>query len=146
MEAALYEELKKITPEEERILAGSETIEGGLYTSKHSDTNEVCSEDIQVFEAQRLLEAGKLIQVRKHTRFVHFPKHRHDYVEMIYMCSGMTHHRINGRDVWLRKGELLLLNQQAQQEIFPAGEEDIAENDGAGAKCTAGVCGKLSAL
>ena len=128
MEAALYEELKKITPEEERILAGSETIEGGLYTSKRSDTNEVCSEDIQVFEAQRLLEAGKLIQVRKHTRFVHFPKHRHDYVEMIYMCSGTTHHRINGRDVWLRKGELLLLNQQAQQEIFPAGEEDIAVN------------------
>ena len=122
MNEQLYIELKKITPEEERILQGNTTIETDLYTSKNF------SGEISTVEAERLLEVGKLIQVRKHTRFVHFPKHTHNYVEMIYMCSGSTHHCINGRDVILNQGELLILNQQATQEIFPAGEEDIAVN------------------
>lgn len=44
------------------------------------------------------------------------------------MCSGTTHHIVNGEDVFLQKGELLLLNQNAVQEIFPAGKEDVAVN------------------
>ena len=79
-------------------------------------------------QARKLLDAGKLIQVRPHTRFVHFPAHTHDYVEMIYMCCGSTRHVINGNDVILKEGELLLLNQKAVQEIYPAGGEDIAVN------------------
>ena len=122
MNEQLYNELKKITPEEERILQGNKTIEKDLYISADS------SEDRNIIEAKKLLEAGKLIQVRKHTRFVYFPEHTHDYVEMIYMCSGSTHHRINGHDVILDQGELLILNQRATQEIFPAGEDDIAVN------------------
>lgn len=122
MNEQLYRELKKITSEEERILQGNPTIDKDLYTSGDS------SAKIDQIEAKKLLEAGKLIQVRKHTRFVHFPKHTHDYVEMIYMCSGSTRHRINGCDVMLHEGELLILNQQATQEIFPAGEDDIAVN------------------
>lgn len=79
-------------------------------------------------EAKRLLDAGKLIQVRTHTRFVHFPKHTHNYIEVIYMCSGITHHVIDGNDVFLQKGEVLLLNQKAVQEIYPAGIDDVAVN------------------
>lgn len=122
MNKKLFEELKKITPEERRILQGNQTIETNIYTSDSG------AEEIRRIEAQKLLDAGKLIQVRKHTRFIHFPKHSHDYVEMIYMCSGSTHHRINDHDVILEQGELLILNQQATQEIFPAGEGDIAVN------------------
>lgn len=122
MNEQLYIELKKITPEEERILQGNTTIETDLYTSKNF------SGETSTVEAEKLLESGKLIQVRKHTRFVHFPKHTHNYVEMIYMCSGSTHHRINDHDVILKQGELLILNQQATQEIFPADENDIAIN------------------
>ncbi len=35
---------------------------------------------------------------------------------------------MNGHDVILNQGELLILNQRADQEIFPAGENDIAVN------------------
>lgn len=110
--------LRKITPEEQRILDGKSEIEKELYVS--SETN--------VFDAQKLLEHGKLITVRKHTRFIHFPPHVHNYVEVIYMCSGSSRHIINGNEVVLEQGELLFLNQNAVQEIEPAGEHDIAVN------------------
>lgn len=122
MNRQLYEELRRITLEEEQILKGKHQIERSLYTSG-SDSGE-----LGMVEAERLLEEGRLIQVRKHTRFVHFPKHTHNFVEMIYMCSGQTHHRINEEDVILKEGELLMLNQRATQEIFPAGRDDVAIN------------------
>ena len=118
MDAQLLEELKKITPEEEKILSGAGEIEKNIYMSGRAD----------IVDAGKLLEAGKMIQVRPHTRFVHFPRHTHNYIEVIYMCSGSTHHIIIGEDVILEQGELLFLSQSAVQEIYPAGENDIAVN------------------
>jgi len=119
----LYTELKKITKEEERILSGCTEIEKDLYMSGDNSAGEG-----NIVDAKKLLEAGKLIQVRPHTRFVHFPKHTHNYIEVIYMCLGQTHHVIDGEDVFLKEGELLFLNQKAEQEIYPAAENDIAVN------------------
>lgn len=118
MTEELLQELRKITPEEQRILDGKSEIEREIYSSSSEN----------VFEAKKLLDAGRLISVRPHTRFVHFPAHTHNYVEVIYMCSGSTHHIINGNEVLLEQGELLFLNQHAVQEIYPAGREDIAVN------------------
>lgn len=118
MKTELLEELRKITVEEQIILNGTKTIERERYMSKGEN----------VVDASKLLEAGKLIQVRTHTRFVHFPKHTHNYIEVIYMCQGSTHHVIDGTDVVLHEGELLFLNQKAEQEIYPASESDIAVN------------------
>ena len=114
----ILEQLQKITPEEEKILSGKKSIEKDIYMSDESN----------VIDAKKLLDAGKLIQVRTHTRFIHFPEHTHNYVEMIYMCSGSTHHVINGEDLILKQGELLMLNQNAVQEIYPAGADDVAVN------------------
>ena len=76
-----------------------------------------------------MLNKGKLIDIRTHTRFVHFPKHSHDYIEIIYMCSGKTTHIINGKEtVVLHEGDLLFLNRNAVHEILPAQENDIAVN------------------
>lgn len=119
MHTALLEQLKKITPEEQRILEGQKEVQRHLYTSRKEF----------VIESEKLLEKGKLLEVRPHTRFIHFPQHTHNYVEMVYMCSGSTTHIINGKDrVVLEEGDILLLNQHAAQEILPAGEEDIAVN------------------
>lgn len=118
MNEQLLQELRRITPEEQRILDGTTEIQEELYMSEKKN----------VMDAGKLLDAGKLISVRTHTRFVHFPKHTHNYVEVIYMCSGNTHHMINDNEVILQQGELLFLNQNAVQEILPAGENDIAVN------------------
>ena len=118
MTQELLDELVKITPEEKKILSGSAEIEKELYMLSKAN----------VVNAKKMLESGKLIQVRTHTRFIHFPKHTHDYIEVIYMCSGSTRHIVNGEDVILKQGELLFLNQRATQEIYPAKKNDIAVN------------------
>ena len=101
-------------------LAGNDVSLGLL------DNRENVSRD--VITGRKLLSPGKNIMIRPHTRFVHFPEHTHDYVEMVYMCQGQTRHMVNGTEVVLRQGELLMLGQNARQEIAPAGEEDIAVN------------------
>lgn len=118
MHEELLKALSVITEEEQKILGGRKEIDQRLYTEKKD----------MVIDSKKLLQKGKLIQVRPHTRFVHFPKHTHNYIEVIYMCQGSTTHIINGRKVVLEEGDLLFLNQNAVQEIFPAGKDDIAVN------------------
>lgn len=118
MHQELLRELSIITEEERKILDGQKGIEHNLYTEQKE----------LVIDCKKLLRRGKLIDVRPHTRFVHFPKHRHNYVEVIYMCQGTTTHIINGNKVVLEQGDMLFLNQNAEQEILPAGENDIAVN------------------
>ena len=81
MNQLLLDQLSKITEEEQRILDGF-SMDPSIYWDSPSF----------VIDSRKILEAGKLIQVRPHTRFVHFPRHTHNYVEMIYMCSGQTTH------------------------------------------------------
>lgn len=119
MRQDLIDCLKKITPEEQTILQSSGEIQQELYTSKAAF----------VVDSQKLLEKGRLIEIRPHTRFAYFPRHRHDYVEMVYMCSGSTTHIINGKErIVLREGDLLFLNQTVYHEILPAAEDDVAVN------------------
>ncbi len=113
----ILEHLAEITEEERKILEGK-AIDRGIYMQGKNN----------VINAQKLLAAGKLITVRPNTRFVRFPEHTHDYIELVFMCSGKTHHIINGEDVELNAGELLMLGRSARQEILPAGEKDIAVN------------------
>ena len=118
MDTELLRALSVITEEEQRILDGNGEIETRRYTKR---------KDL-VVDAEQLTQRGKLIQVRPHTRFVHFPKHRHNYIEVIYMCQGTTTHIIDGHKVLLEEGDLLFLNPHAEQEIFPAKATDIAVN------------------
>ena len=119
MRQDLLARLKRITAEEQELLCGSGDIQQERYTSKAAF----------VIDSQKLLEKGRLIEIRPHTRFAYFPRHRHDYVEMVYMCSGSTTHIINGRErIKLLEGDLLFLNQTVYHEILPAGEDDIAVN------------------
>ena len=110
--------LSALTEEERVILSGSRQIDRSLYMDGSRD----------VISGEKLLEKGKLIAIRPHTRFVAFPEHSHDYVEMVYMCAGETRHTVNGTPLTLREGELLMLGQNARQSIEPAGERDIAVN------------------
>lgn len=117
MRKELLERLLPITEEENRLLQGN-PIDRDLYMEQSGN----------VVNAEKLLEAGKLITLRPHTRFVDFPPHSHDYVEVVYMCRGTTAHVVNGQPLTLRAGELLFLSQHAVQEIAAAGADDLAVN------------------
>lgn len=118
MRAEILEKLTPVTEEEKRILDGETGIDRSLYMDGQEDT----------VNSKKLLMEGKVITIRPHTRFVHFPVHSHDYVEVIYMCRGTTTHIINGTEIKLKEGELLFLTPKAKQEIMPASENDIAVN------------------
>ena len=118
MKSEILEALSHITDEEKAIVESGGTIEKSLYSSG----------DELIIDSEKMLKHGQLIDMRLHTRFVRFPAHKHNYVELVYMCSGETTHIINGIAVHLKTGELLFLNQHSTQEILPCGKNDIAIN------------------
>ena len=119
MKQELLDRLRAITPEERDILDGQGGIQQNIYTSRAEF----------IVDSEKLLSRGKVIEIRPHTRFAHFPRHRHNYVEMVYMCAGNTTHIINDTtEIRLGEGDLLFLNQHVYHEILPAGMEDLAVN------------------
>ena len=85
MKQEIIADLSRITEEEQAILDGKTEVEKERYSSGQKF----------VMDAGKLLERGKLIDIRPHTRFIRFPAHSHNYVEMIYMCQGSTVHTVN---------------------------------------------------
>lgn len=118
MNAAILDQLKAVSKEEKAILDGRTSIDTSIYMQGRENT----------INSKKMLDAGKLITIRTHTRFIHFPVHTHDYVEMVYMCSGSTTHIVNGNKILLKQGDLLFMNQSATHEICEAGIDDVAVN------------------
>lgn len=118
LEESILGELRAVTREEQAILDGRTTIDRDLYMQGRPN----------VVNSKKLLSGGKLITLRPNTRFIHFPKHTHDYVELVYGCSGVVEHIVDGKSIRLKPGELLFLGQKAVHEVCPAGLEDIAVN------------------
>ena len=100
MRQELLEKLSEITPEEQEILDGQTEVHQELYSTGRDF----------VIDSRLLLEKGRLIEIRPHTRFVYFPSHRHNYVELVYMVSGSMTHIIGGKTrITLQEGDLLFL-------------------------------------
>ena len=114
----ILNKLKPITDEEKEMIKTDNKINRRLYMAE-SDS---------LINSRLLLEKGNLITVRPHLRFVDFPEHSHDYIEVVYMCTGTTTHIINGKKIDLCEGELLLLSRHAKHSILYAKEGDIAVN------------------
>lgn len=118
MHKDLIDRLRPISDEEQKILQ-ERSIRRDLYTTDKDFT----------IDSKKMLSGGQLISIRPHTRFIAFPSHKHNYIEIIYMCSGQTVHTINGNtEIILHAGDLLFLNQHCFHAIEPAGENDIAVN------------------
>ncbi|MBR2066678.1 MAG: AraC family ligand binding domain-containing protein, partial [Solobacterium sp.] len=119
MHEKLLKKLSEITDEERQILKGKDSVDRELYYSDKKKDE---------IDSSIVLKKGKMMDIRPHTRFIHFPKHTHNYVEIIYMAKGETTHFIDEEKIILKEGDLLFLNQHAIQEILPAGKDDIAIN------------------
>lgn len=114
----LINKMRKISPEEQSYLDGNPDIRRELYS--HRNLSEI---DRALF-----LSEGRLVAVRPHSRFVEFPEHRHNYIEMMYICSGTITHCMNQKELVMEKGDLLLLNQQVRHSVKKAGYDDIGVN------------------
>ena len=119
MKQELLEILEVVREEEREILEEGAGIRKERYTE----------EDSFVVSARKMMgNDRKLIQIRTHTRFIDFPKHRHDFIEMMYVCKGSCTHIIDGQEITVKAGEFLLLNQYSWHEIRKAEKDDISVN------------------
>ena len=118
MKQKLLDELMKVSEEEQKYLDGQGDIEKQLYAKEH----------IGEIDRELLLKRGQLITVRPHSRFVDFPEHRHNYVEIMYVAQGSITHCIEGKELVLHKGDVLMLNQQVVHSIKRADYQDIGIN------------------
>lgn len=119
MNQALLESLSAISAEEKALLLGA-PLNKELYHESGGGFQ---------ISSEKLLAKGQLITLRPHTRFVPFPAHGHDFVEIMYVCSGsITHTLLGGESLTLGAGELLFFKLSTTHAIQKATAEDVAVN------------------
>lgn len=77
MDQTLLERLLEISPEEKRYQNGLAEIQKDLYT--RSGSFEI--------DSALFLKQNRLITVRPHSRFIDFPQHGHNYIEIMYITG-----------------------------------------------------------
>lgn len=112
MDQWLFEQIQKITPEEQAYLDGKEQVDREIYTRK---------ENFEI-DSQMFLQQGKLLTIRHHSRFIEFPEHKHNYIEIVYVCAGEIVHYIDGKVLSMHTGDIYM-------------SDPSAETAGTGARC-----------
>ncbi len=118
MDEQLIKKMQEITDEEQAYLDGSGQVLKDIYTRKNQ-----FEVDCQLF-----LREGRLITVRHHSRFVEFPQHKHNYIEMLYVCAGEITHYIGGQEIRMQPGDMILLNQHVKHGVKRAEYGDVGIN------------------
>lgn len=118
MDKELIRKLQEISPEEQAYLDGTDSVKKDIYTAR----------DVLEMDAELLLDANRLITVRTHSRFIDFPAHRHNYIEIMYVCQGSITHYIDGKEMTMEQGDMLLLNQHVHHGVKRAEYGDIGIN------------------
>lgn len=117
MKSCLIEKLKTVS-EEEQIILSEKRINKDIYTNNSEFT----------VDRNKFMSIGKYITVRPHVRFTAFPEHVHNYVEIMYVCSGRIVHIIDGRELEMNAGDILFMNQHVHHSIKKADIDDVAIN------------------
>lgn len=84
--------------------------------------------DCWVINNGKLMKKSQDIAIHKHDRFVEFTKHKHDYIEMIFVYSGSIKQKIENKSIEIKKGEIMLMDMNVEHSIKAAGKDDIAVN------------------
>jgi AraC-like DNA-binding protein/mannose-6-phosphate isomerase-like protein (cupin superfamily) len=118
MKEKLIKIMQEISPEEQSYLEEGSKIRKEIYTNGNT------------FEIDRtlLMKEGRLITVRPHSRFIDFPEHSHNFIEIMYVCKGTITHYIEGNEIVMEEGDILFLNQQASHSVKRAEYDDIGIN------------------
>ncbi len=114
MQSFLLEKLSETNEDEKRILSGE-----NIY-------REIGSTGDFIISAENI--GSREVSISRHTRFAPFPRHRHNYIEMMIVLAGSITHRIDGREIRLGRGDSLFLNKHISHSVDLAGENDIGVN------------------
>lgn len=118
MRKDIIDKLMELTQEEKEILEAKHSIDQSIYT-----------DDKQfIIDSKKILADGQLINIRKHTRFIEFPAHKHNYIEFNYVYKGKLTEVIHNKKIELQEGEIIFLNKDITHEIEKSSEDDIIIN------------------
>lgn len=117
MNERLIEQLRKISPEEENI----------LKSGKSALAHYVKQPDSNLIDQEVVMRPKMMIDLLKQPRFVDFPTHSHNYLEVTYMISGSAKCLIDQAiSMTLQTGDLLFLKQGTCHSVEAPGYNDIA--------------------
>lgn len=114
----LLEKIMCLTDEEIHLFNGKQTIDKSIFIDDESD----------IIDYHKILKDDQEFSVRKHVRFCEYPKHKHNYMELMYVYSGKMTQMIDDNIITIHEGELLLLNQNIEHAIQYTDENDIIFN------------------
>ena len=114
----ILEKLVCFTDEEIDLLNGRKSIDKSIFLNDHSN----------IIDYHKILMDDQQLSVRKHVRFCEYPKHKHNYIELMYVYGGKMTHIIDEREITIHEGEILLLNQNTEHSIKFTDENDIIFN------------------
>lgn len=118
MRKDIIDKLMELTEEEKEILEGKHSIDKSIYTNDKQF----------IIDSKKILADSQLINIRKHTRFINFPAHKHNYIEFNYVYKGKLTEVIHNKTIELKEGEIIFLNKDITHEIEKSSEEDIIIN------------------
>lgn len=118
LDIKILEKLVYFTDEEIDNLNGKNRVDKSIYTTQQSS----------IIDYEKLIFTDQEISVRKHARFLEYPKHRHNYIELMYVYGGEMTHIIDNKEIKLCEGDLLLLNQNIEHAVKYTNENDIIFN------------------
>jgi len=125
----LDEKLKQLNDIEKKIYSLYNTnLNANLNIELKEHFSSKVKNDLWVINNEKLMNETEVISIHKHDRFIKFDKHKHDYLEMMFVYSGEIKQEIEGVKLVIQKGEILLLDMNVEHSIEMAGISDIAIN------------------
>lgn len=68
------------------------------------------------------------VYIRKHNRYADMFPHTHEFVEFNFMAKGCSIQNVNGQEVVLREGDILLMDREVVQSVKALQKDDLLIN------------------
>lgn len=122
----LDEKLRQLNDTEKTLLDLYKSSDKNMKLKEHFSSRS--KSDQWIINSTKLMNPSEVITIHKHDRFIEFEKHKHDFLEMTFVYSGSIHENIEGKEMDIKKGEIILLDMNVGHSIDRACENDIAVN------------------
>ena len=123
MRADIIKHLSQITQEEQYIMVENESAIHSLYTDPGRFI--IRRKNISSLAPG---EPTAAISVHPHPRFCEFPPHSHDFIEMMYVCSGSITHVFNKNEVTVNTDSVIFFGKNTKHSIRTAAQNDLGVN------------------
>lgn len=127
----LLELLNQLTDLESYMVNNpDEFIDVSSYPLDKFEKDYILKEDVEGIPTSypnEEVEENQFAIRRKH-RYVAMPRHRHEYIEIVYVLEGTSVHNIDGNEIKMNKGDLCIFNKNVIHDSVPLNASDTVIN------------------